>query len=141
LYSLEGVVKGLRRNRKRGLSAYEARALAQIDKERRTSEDAVLFAGDGPRERALGLAAVLTDVERERLKLAQSQFTGALVAHLLDRAIFEHIDHLRDVLVLSPDVLFFVLTGDAGGIDWQNFSPAFAVVNVTTDVQYHKEAA
>lgn len=141
LYSLEGVVKGLRRDRKRGLSAHEARALAEIDRTRRTGEDKILFVGLDPRERAQGLTSVLTDVERERLKLAQAQFTGALVAHLLDRNIFEHLDYLRDVLILSPDVLCFVLTGDGDGIAWHNFAPSFAVVNVPADQPYIKEAA
>lgn len=141
LYSLEGVVKGLRTNRKRGLNQHEARGLAEIDRTRRAGEDAVLFVGDSPRQRAQALTAVLTDVEKERLKLAQAQFTGALVANLLDRDIFEHLDHLRDVLILSPDVLYFVLTGDtADGLHWQKFAPAFAVVNVPTDVLY-KEVA
>lgn len=141
-YTLGGVVRGLRKSRKRGLSAHEARALAEIDRTRRGGEEAILFVGDGPRERAQALTAVLTDVEKERLKLAQAQFTGALVAHLLDRNIFERLDHLRDVLILSPDVLYFVLTGDAtDGLNWPNFAPAFAVVNVPADVLYDKEAA
>ncbi|MCJ8335936.1 MAG: hypothetical protein MJH10_17125 [Epibacterium sp.] len=133
LYSLEGVVRGLRKNRKRGLGLHEVRALAETDRKYRAGEDVALFVGEEARQRAKELALVLTPAKQERFKVAQAQFTGALVTHLLDRSVFEHIDYLRDVLILSPDVLYFVMTAD--GLNWDHFAPVFAVVNTPAPVR------
>ncbi|MDF1802008.1 hypothetical protein [Thalassovita sp.] len=72
-----------------------------------------------------------------RLALCESQFTAALVETLLDRDVFEHLEVLRTVLALHPDILAYVLTGNSE-VEWREFSPAFAVVNAPTTL---KEAA
>jgi len=140
LYRLPDVVAAARANRKRGLNSVEARGLIEIDRVRRADEDAVLHVGEGARQRAHDVTRALTLGEAERLKLAQAQFTGSLVENLLDRAVFEHLDDLRDILILSPEILAFVLTGDAAMLPvWRHFAPAFAVVNVPETTT--KEAA
>ena len=75
-----------------------------------------------------------------RLKQAKGVFTGALVEAFFDRSLFRHLEELRDILILCPDVLYFVLTGDAAmQPTWRHFAPAFAAINAPESTT--KEAA
>lgn len=130
-YRLADLVPRIR-SRPRGLSAAEARSLVEVDRAKREYGEDMLYLGEEAEVRAERLIASLTAAERERLSYCQSQFTAALVEKLLDRSVFEHIETLRAVLALHPDVLAHVLTGDDVLPDWLNFAPAFAVVNAPT---------
>lgn len=133
-YRLSDLVPRIR-TRPRGLSAAEARSLVEVDRAKREYGEDTLYLGEDAEARAERLIASLTEGERERLAYCQSQFTAALVERLLDRAVFDHIEHLRTALVLHTDVLAYVLTADDGVLpDWLSFAPAFAVINAPTTI-------
>lgn len=133
-YQLSDVVAALRVHRTRGLNAAEARSLVEVDRVKRSYADDTLFLGEDALPRARRLSATLTRPERERLMYCQSQFTAALVQTLLDRDLFMHIDILRDVLIMHPDVLAYVLTSNSPLPDWPQLAPAFAVINAPTPI-------
>ncbi|MBY6056824.1 hypothetical protein [Leisingera daeponensis] len=130
-YRLSDLVPRIRA-RPRGLSAAEARSLVEVDRAKREFDEDTLYLGEDAKGRAEHLIASLTAAERERFAYCQSQFTAALVEKLLDRSVFEHIETLRTVLALHPDVLAHVLTSDDVLPDWLIFAPAFAVINAPT---------
>lgn len=132
-YRLTDLVPRIRA-RPRGLSAAEARSLVEVDRAKREYGEDMLYLGEDAETRAERLIASLTAVERERLAYCQSQFTAALVEKLLDRSVFEHIETLRTVLALHPEVLAHVLTGGDVLPDWLAFAPAFAVINAPTSI-------
>ena len=136
-YRLADVLPNIR-SRPRGLSAAEARSLVEVDRAKREFGEDTLYLGEDAERRAELLITSLTAAERERLAYCQSQFTAALVEKLLDRSVFEHIEVLRTILALHPDVLAHIMTGDDVLPDWHNFAPAFAVVNAPATL---KEAA
>jgi len=136
-YRLADVVPAIRARRAGGLSASEARSLVEVDRTKQSYGEDTLYLGEDALDRACRLIDCLIKSERERLALCQSQFTAALVETLLDRDVFEHLEVLRTVLALHPDILAYVLTGNSE-VEWREFSPAFAVVNAPTTL---KEAA
>jgi hypothetical protein len=140
-YRLPDVIIGTRTCRPRGLSAAEASSLVEVDRVKRTFGEDTLFAGDDAINASCRLLEVLTKAEAERLALCQYQFTAALVEVLLDRDVFEYLDHLRTVLVLHPGVLAYVMAGDeAAQPNWPTFSAAFAVVNAPNNSFYNEAA-
>ncbi|MFD0909522.1 hypothetical protein [Ruegeria arenilitoris] len=140
-YRLPDILPRIRERRPRGLSAAEARSLVEVDRVKRSYGEDTLYLGEDARERAQRLVNSLTESESERLAYCQSQFTAALVERLLDREVFTHIEFLRLLLALHPDILAYVMTADDAVLpDWRAFAPAFAVINAPESTPI-KEAA
>lgn len=97
--------------------------------------DGSLFVGDDAREVADLLCNWMDPVMKGRAVRVQKSFVNA-VAACRSQVLFEHMEDLRMSVLIHGTTLPFIATGDARGLPaWQNFAPAFALVNAPATTQ------
>lgn len=104
-----------------------------------------LFVGDNVLPRCHALIAWLDAAQRDRLYKIQVIFTNALALGLRSSALFEHLDALRLKLILAPEILRYVVIGDASKLpNFGGWGVSFAITNARFEPIFtptEKEAA
>lgn len=136
MYSLPEIVAVLRANRKKGLYGDDLRRVVEFDACERAARASVplfpddIWLGGDPEGRTAAFWASLTAEERERVRLVQKNVAGAAIAAGVPR-----VERLRNITLIHPAAVRFVLTGDgeelpANDAGWRGWVKAIDVVNV-----------
>jgi len=145
MYALPEVVTLLRANRKRGLYGDNLARVVAYDTGERAERAASpgfpddVWLGGTPQARAEAFRAALTDEEGERARLVQKA-----TAHAALVAGVPRVERLRQITIIHPACVRFILTGDVeelpvGDAGWAAWIKAVDVVNIPTTIE--KEAA
>lgn len=123
-YTLAGVIPRIAAKHRAKISAVVARAM----------DDGSLFVGANE-TMADDLESWLDSPMKERLRAVRTKFFNALQTTTLSNAFYADSERIRTLLILSPSVLPYVLTGDKKGLpSWPDFARAFVLVHLPQDV-------